>query len=137
MTKLEKFIKFMSPARKTKLDELLERGAKAYGWAGFFSGIIAFGIPYLILLVSPEIACLCLDPKHTPDQELTYQARIMITNRIYFVIFILLVLKLINQLSKKNREAHESKLRKDALMEIEIQERKAELENAKQHIKHQ
>ena len=55
--------------------------------------------------------------------------------QVMIFIFILLVLKLINQLSKKNREAHKNKLRKDALMEIEIQERKAELEKEKQHVK--
>lgn len=131
MTKFERLIKFMSPTRKTKLDELLERGAKAYGWTGFFSGIIAFGILYFVMFFLPEIVRL------TPDQELTHQAHMTITNKIYTVIFILLVLKLKNQLSKKNMEAHKSKLRKDALMEIEIQERKAELESAKQHIKPQ
>ena len=66
----------------------------------------------------------------TPRQELTYQARMIVINKVAVVILILAIAKLIRQYtSKEEREAYKEKMRKDALMEAEILERKEEKEN--------
>ena len=60
-------------------------------------------------------------------RRLTYQARMFVVNRLAVVIFILALAKLVKQYaSKEEREAHKEKMRKDALMEAEILERRQE-----------
>lgn len=107
-------------------DSWLNRKLNAYGWRGFVASLVVFGTAYLIMFFLPEIAGFFGAEKHTPDQELTYQARMVVINKIYSVIFILLVLKLVSQYSKKNKVARKEEMRKVALMEAEIIERKFE-----------
>jgi|GEM_PF-3840313 len=62
--------------------------------------------------------------------QLTYQARMIVINKVAVVILILAIAKLIRQYaSKEEREAYKEKMRKDALMEAEILEQKEEKEN--------
>ncbi len=122
MSKIKKLLALLSPSRETGLDRWLDKNLNAYGWRGFLSGLIFFGTAYLLMFFGAE--------QDTPSQELTYQARMFVVNKAAVVILILMLAKLIRQYaSKEEREAHQEKMRKDALMEAEILERKEEKEN--------
>jgi uncharacterized membrane protein len=123
MTLLDK-IKKLIWNKDSILDNWLNKKFNAYGWRGFVASLLWLGSLYIIMYYSPEIAMFFGGDKHTLGQELTYQARMFVVNKVAIVILVLMVVKLIKQYaSKEEREAHQEKMRKDALMEAEIKER--------------
>lgn len=130
MSKIKKILAFLSPTRETALDRFINITCNAYGWRGFLASLIFLGSGYILFRYSPEIIMFFGGDKPLPDQELTHQVRLFIVHKIGTVILILMVAKLIKQYaSKEEREAYKEKMRKDALMEAEILERKEEKEN--------
>ena len=129
MSFLEK-IKKLIWNKDSVLDTWLNKKLNAYGWRGFVASLILLSSGYILFRYSPEIIMFFGGDKPLPDQELTHQVRLFIVHKIGTVILILMLAKLIKQYaSKEEREAHQEKMRKDALMEAEILERKEEKEN--------
>lgn len=129
MSFLEK-IKKLIWNKDSVLDTWLNKKLNAYGWRGFVASLILLSSGYILFRYSPEIIMFFGGDKPLPDQELTHQVRLFIVHKIGTVILILMLAKLIKQYaSKEEREAHQEKMRKDALMEAEILERKEEKES--------
>jgi|GEM_PF-1342068 len=116
------------------LDNWFNKKVSAYGWRGFLASLLWLGSLYIIMYYSPEIAMFFGGDKHTPSQDLTYQARMFVVNKVAIVVFILMVAKLVKQYSKEERETQQEKMRKDALMEAEILERKEAGASAQEYI---
>lgn len=112
--------------KDSTLDNWFNKKLQAYGWRGFVAFLICMAIAYLGIYYMREIATF-FGSKLTKNDELNYQARMFVVNRLAVVIFILALAKLVKQYaSKEEREAHKEKMRKDALMEAEILERRQE-----------
>ena len=120
-----KLFKSVFSKEGTSLDRWLDKKLNAYGWRGFVAFLICMAISYLSIYYMREIATF-FGSNLTQNDELNYQARMFVVNRLAVVIFILALAKLVKQYSKEQREAHQEKMRKDALMEAEILERKQE-----------
>ena len=125
MSLLEK-IKKQIWNKDSVLDNWFNKKLNAYGWRGFVAALLWFGVLYLLMFYQQEIFMFFGAEPDTPSQELTYQARMFVVNKIAIVILILMVAKLVKQYSKEERKANQEKMRKDALMEAEILERKQE-----------
>ena len=125
MSLLEK-IKKQIWNKDSVLDNWFNKKLNAYGWRGFVAALLWFGVLYLLMFYQQEIFMFFGADPDTPSQELTYQARMFVVNKIAIVILILMVAKLVKQYSKEERKANQEKMRKDALMEAEILERKQE-----------
>ncbi len=122
-----KLFKSVFSKEGTTFDRWLDKKLNAYGWRGFLAGVIFLGTGYILFRYSPEIIMFFGGDKLLPEQELTHQVRLLIVHKIGAVIFILMLAKLIRQYtSKEEREAYKEKMRKDALMEAEVLERKQE-----------
>lgn len=125
-----KLFKSIFSKEGTTFDRWLDKKLNAYGWRGFVASLLFLGSGYILFRYSPAIIMFFGGDKPLPEQELTHQVRLIVVHKIGTVILILMIAKLIKQYaSKEEREAHQEKMRKDALMEAEILERKEEKEN--------
>jgi len=124
-----KLFKSVFSKEGTTFDRWIDKKLQAYGWRGFVAFMINMAICYTGLYYMREIATFFGSNLNEGDQ-ITYQARMIVINKVAVVILILAIAKLVKQYaSKEEREAYKEKMRKDALMEAEILERKEEKEN--------
>jgi len=108
MSFLEK-IKKLIWNKDSVLDNWFDKKLNAYGWRGFLAALLWFGVLYFLMFFQQEIFMFFGAEPDTPSQELTYQARMFVVNKVAIVVFILMVAKLVKQYSKEEREAHQKK----------------------------
>lgn len=99
--------------KDSKLDNWLNKKFNAYGWSGFVARAIGFFLPVFM-----GALYFIYD-----DTNIYSYSRGLILGALSVVLLLKSLYILSSQYSKKGREAHQEKLRKDALMEVEIKER--------------
>ncbi len=122
-----KLFKSVFSKEGTTCDRWLDKKLNAYGWRGFVASLVFLGSLYILFRYSPAIIMFFGGDKPLPEQELTHQVRLLIVHKIGTIILLLMLAKLIRQYtSKEEREAYKEKMKKNALMEAEVLERKQE-----------
>ena len=119
MSKIKKILAFLSPTRETALDRFIKINCNFYGWRGFVARTIS-----LIPVILGALYFL------SDDADIHSYPRGLVLSTASTTLFLISLYRLISDYSKKEREANQQKMQKDALMEAEILERKQEALNA-------